>query len=304
MPFFAVHSPIQTDRVRWEYYRNKAQEQGIAESAFAIDRTLPVRQRQDNPVYAGLIETMDIAVGIVLQKLSELGLDDNTLLIFTSDNGGVSSGDNFSTCNLPLRGGKGRQWEGGIRVPFFVRTPECYKRGVACHTPVSGIDIYPTVIDYAGVKPVAGQVMDGVSFRPLIKGGRMAPRPLYWHYPHYGNQGGEPSSIVRDGNWKLIYYHEDGRYELYNLATDIGEQSDLSRKHPSTVKRLKTMLHRWLKETGAIMPQKDETYSEKDAEAFRESCQEILKRQEELRRDMLHASWTPNADWWGSEITD
>ena len=119
LSFYAVHGPIQTSEAKWSYFRSKAEKAGFSPKGFRIDRTLPVRQVQDNPIYAGLVQQMDDAVGLVLDQLKDLGLDKNTIIVFTSDNGGVSSGDSFSTSNLPLRGGKGRQWEGGINASII-----------------------------------------------------------------------------------------------------------------------------------------------------------------------------------------
>jgi arylsulfatase A-like enzyme len=130
LSFYAVHSPIQTTQARWKYFRDKAEKQGIAQTGFIIDRTLPVHQTQDNPIYAGLVQQMDDAIGLVLQQLKDLGIDKNTMVVFTSDNGGVSSGDDFSTSNLPLRGGKGRQWEAGTRVPLIIKTGQEVKNKI------------------------------------------------------------------------------------------------------------------------------------------------------------------------------
>lgn len=169
---------------------------GIAPEGFKVDRTLPVRQRQDNPIYAGLIKQMDDAVGVVLDKLEELGLMENTLIIFTGDNGGVSSGDNYSTSCLPLRGGKGRQWEGGLRVPLIIQDPNCSLRGTMTDVPAIGTDFYPTILEYVGLPLLPEQHVDGRSLIPILKGEKFSSRALYWHYPHYGNQGGEPSSVT------------------------------------------------------------------------------------------------------------
>jgi arylsulfatase A-like enzyme len=235
LSFYSVHSPIQTTPALWKKYRDKAFRTGLANERFLFDRRLAVRQVQDCPIYAGMIESMDDAVGIVLNKLDELGLTENTIVCFTSDNGGVSSGDAFSTSNLPLRGGKGRQWEGGIREPYYIRAPGITDAGSKCAVPVSGIDWYPTLLELAGVSMPAEQDVDGESLVPLLKGGAIEGRPLFWHYPHYGNQGGEPSSIITEANWKLIYYHEDGRNELYNLAADPREQTDVAGSEPDRV---------------------------------------------------------------------
>lgn len=147
LSFYAVHAPIETTEAKWRHFRNKADSMGIAPMGFEVDRTLPVRLQQDNPIYAGLIQQMDDAVGVVLAKLHELGLDENTIIVFTSDNGGVSSGDAYATSNYPLRGGKGRQWEGGIRVPLFIDFPGNTLKGDSCVVPVTGADLYPTFLD-------------------------------------------------------------------------------------------------------------------------------------------------------------
>ena len=153
-----------------------------------------------------MIEQLDQSVGIVLNKLDELGLDDNTIVCFTSDNGGVSSGDAYATSNLPLRGGKGRQWEGGIREPYYLKAPGVTKPGSKSETPVNGIDWYPTLLELCGIEIPKKQKVDGVSLVPILRGNKIQDRPLYWHYPHYGNQGGEPSSMIMEGDWKLIHY--------------------------------------------------------------------------------------------------
>ncbi|MEM9237066.1 MAG: sulfatase, partial [Verrucomicrobiota bacterium] len=230
LSFYTVHSPTQTSESLVQKYRSKAEAMGLsdAEKRFIFDRRLPVRQVQDNPIYAGMMETLDTAVGIVLGKLKKTGLEKNTVVIFTSDNGGVTAGDNYATGLLPFRGGKGRQWEGGIREPYLIRAPGVTKPGGVSEVPVIGMDFYPTMLELAGLPLKPKQHADGVSLLPVLKGGEIAERPLFWHYPHYGNQGGEPSSIIRSGDWKLIYYHEDGRQELYHLKDDIGEQKDLA----------------------------------------------------------------------------
>ncbi|MEM6806986.1 MAG: sulfatase, partial [Bacteroidota bacterium] len=140
LSFYAVHGPIQTTQKKWKKYQERAAEQGIAEKGFVMERRLPIRQVQDNPVYAGLVESMDDAVGIVRNALKEAGLDKNTIIIFTSDNGGVASGDAYSTSNLPLRGGKGYQWEGGIREPYFISVPWLSHKGSRTQIPAIGMD--------------------------------------------------------------------------------------------------------------------------------------------------------------------
>ncbi len=169
--------PIQTTKPLWAKYRAKAAAEPPPKERFQIDRTLPVRIVQDNPIYAGLIEEMDNATGRVLKKLDELGLASNTIVVLTGDNGGVVSGDSFSSSQLPYRGGKGRQWEGGTRVPVYIRAPGITTPGSACDTPVIGIDYFPTLLQLAGVTNSPKQIVDGVSLVPLLKGSKISPRP-------------------------------------------------------------------------------------------------------------------------------
>ena len=307
LSFYAVHSPIQTTQERWQYFRDKAEEIGITPfgGGFKIDRTLPVRQIQDNPVYSGLISSVDEAVGLVMDKLDRLGIADNTIVIFTSDNGGVSSGDNYSTSNLPLRGGKGRQWEGGTRVPFIMMFPGEKNAGRIDDTPVIHMDIYPTVLDLIGLPLIPSQHIDGVSLKSLLAQNKsLEKRTLYWHYPHYGNQGGEPASYLREGDWKLISYHEDGHAELYDLVLDPGELNDVSGKYPARVKELKAKLDQWLAETNACMPEINPLFDpQKYQRQLVEKQQKLMEREETLRIDQLKKDWQPNHDWWGSRVT-
>jgi arylsulfatase A-like enzyme len=303
LSFYAVHAPVQTTPQRWKKYRDKAEQMGLTanEKRFIVDRRLPVRQVQDHPVYAGLVETTDDAVGLVLAKLKALGLEDNTIICFTSDNGGVSSGDAFATSNLPLRGGKGRQWEGGIREPYYIAAPGKTRAGATSGVPVHGVDWYPTLVELAGLELPARQGVDGVSLVPLMKGGAIADRPLFWHFPHYGNQGGEPSSIITRGHWKLIYYHEDGRNELYNLANDPGEQKDLAAAQPQRTRAMRGELDAWLKQTGARFPTPDPQFDpSRRAARWERLAGPFLQRLEQRHVSYLSPDFKPNKDWWGS----
>jgi arylsulfatase A-like enzyme len=305
LSFYAVHSPIQTTREKWEKYRMKAEGMGIAVTGYVMERRLPIRQEQDNPIYGGLVEAMDEAVGMVLDCLEELELDDNTIIIFTSDNGGVASGDNFSTSNLPLRGGKGYQWEGGIRDPYFIRVPWLDHRGTECDVPVTGTDFYPTLLELVGAQMIPEQHIDGLSLVPLLTGSKIPDRPLYWHYPHYGNQGGDPSAIIREGNWKLIHYWEDSHDELYNLATDLSETRDVSADHPKITGQMRTRLLAWLEEVDAKIPGQDPEYNEELSMKRQEDIRSNLwPRLEKERLDFLTPGWRPNEDWWGSKFTE
>ncbi|MCY2976027.1 MAG: sulfatase-like hydrolase/transferase [Planctomycetota bacterium] len=215
---------------------------------------------QDHAVYAAMVEAMDQAVGKVLTKLDELGLSENTIVIFTSDNGGLSTSEGWPTSNLPLRGGKGWMYEGGIREPLLVRWPSMVKPGSVINTPVSSPDFFPTLLAATATKPHPDQTLDGVSLMPLLKGDAIPERSLFWHYPHYGNQGGAPSAAVRRGDWKLIEWQEDNRVELFNIADDISELTDLAGLEPQRVASLRSELQEWQKQVGAKFPVSNPAY--------------------------------------------
>lgn len=305
LSFYAVHGPVQTTREKWSKYQKKAKAQGIAESGFTMEQKLPIRQTQDNPVYAGLVETMDDAVGVVLNALKELGLADNTIVVFTSDNGGVASGDAFATSNLPYRGGKGYQWEGGLRVPFLIRVPGLKSKGRQMDVPVTGADFYPTILDYANIGLLKKQHADGLSLRPVIDRGRkLRERPLYWHYPHYGNQGGDPSSIIRQGKWKLIHYYEDDHLELYDLQQDPFEKNNVAGAFPRVAAALQRQLKQWLAGVNAAYPENDPLFDATERRNYdQKTINNLLPKLEAERKKMLSDDYAPNADWWGSETT-
>jgi arylsulfatase A-like enzyme len=304
LSFYAVHAPIQTSKEKWARYRDKAETMGIDSVGFEMERVLPARKQQDNPVYAGLIEQMDEAVGAVISKLEELGLAENTIIVFTSDNGGVVSGDNYSTNLAPLRGGKGYQFEGGTRIPYMVYVPWLDSNGAKNDTPVSGVDFYPTLLDFAGAKELP-QGIDGKSIRPLLEGQSMEERALFWHYPHYGNQGGEPNSTIRKGDWKLIHYWEDDHEELYNLKEDLSEKQDISAKNPEMVKALSEELMSWLKQNNANYASPDPLYNPDSAAIVATNYRTtLIERLENQRKAMLSKDFQPNKDWWGSRTID
>ena len=304
LSFYAVHGPLQTTQKYWKHFREKADQMGIADKGFEVDRTLPVRQHQDNPVYAGVVKEMDDAIGNVLDALKEMNLLDNTLIIFTSDNGGVTSGDNYSSSLLPLRGGKGRQWEGGLRVPLIMSYKGC-QAGTSCDVPVIGTDFYPTILDYAGLPLRKEQHLDGISMMPILQERAIPERSLFWHYPHYGNQGGEPSSIIRKGDWKLIYYYESNHSELYNLEKDLTESEPLNAQYPEKVSQLQEELMKWLDEVGAKKPAADPLYDPIKESAVKKTWRtKQLNKVESLRKEMLDSNWKPNDTWWNSQVTE
>jgi arylsulfatase A-like enzyme len=305
LSFYAVHGPIQTTNSKWRKYQQKSVKSGIAENGYVMERVLPIRQEQDNPIYAGLVESMDDAVGVVLNELKEQDIDKETIVVFTSDNGGVSSGDSFSTSNLPLRGGKGYQWEGGIREPYFIKVPWLNNKGSQSAVPVIGTDFYPTLLDLVDIELKPEQHIDGVSLKPILEGKKLElDRPLFWHYPHYGNQGGNPSSIIRENNWKLIHYWENGSDELYDLDSDIEERINIAIAHPIIVNELRKKLLDWLDSVGAKLPEIDPEYDENlSLQRLKALKSEKWPKLEAQRLEMLSDDFTPNSDWWGSKIT-
>lgn len=252
--FYSVHTPlIARDDLRQKYVEKK-KALPPDQQIWGEEPPRKVRLVQEHAVYAAMVEAMDAAVGKVLDALDEQGLADNTIVIFMSDNGGLSTSEGSPTSNHPLRAGKGWMYEGGIREPMIIKWPGVTAPGSECNVPVTSTDFYPTMLDMAGLPLRPKQHVDGVSLAPLLDGKPLDRGPLFWHYPHYGNQGGTPSAAVRDGDWKLIHFFEDHRLELYNLKDDIGEKHNLATEEPQKVKELRQKLIKWLNETGAVMP--------------------------------------------------
>ncbi len=255
LSFYSVHTPLMARKDLEDKYEAKAESREKIEPAWGVEGDRKVRLVQDHAVYAGMVEGMDQAVGKVLSKIEELGIQRNTVIIFMSDNGGLSTSEGHPTSNLPLRAGKGWLYEGGIREPMIIKAPGLTRPGTECGEAVISTDFYPTILELAGLPSRPAQHLDGASLVPLLGGtGSLANRALFWHYPHYGNQGGSPSGAVREGNDKLIEFYEDGRIELYDIAEDIGETRDLAGLSPEKAGRLRDMLHRWRREVGALMP--------------------------------------------------
>jgi arylsulfatase A-like enzyme len=191
--------------------------------------------------------------------------------------------------------------------PQAMLTPPatCPFAGSTSAVPVNGIDWYPTLLELVGLKVPKKQQVDGVSLVPLLKGKSIPGRPLYWHYPHYGNQGGEPSSIITEDDWKLIHYHEDGRDELYHLGKDEVEQKDLAAAEPKRVKAMRVQLDVWLKATKAKMPVKDEKADLAKRKArFESLATQGKERLERQHANFLNPDYKPNKDWWGSATKD
>ena len=251
--FYNVHNPPMARADLTRKYEEKRKRLGVT-TRWGREAERDVRLVQDLPVYAAMVEAVDAAIGRVLDKLDELGLRDNTFIVFTSDNGGLSTSEGWPTSNSPLRGGKGWLYEGGIREPLIVRWPGVIKPGLVVDTPVSSPDFFPTVLEVCGLPQPSGPTLDGLSLLPLLRGNTLPDRALFWHFPHYNNQGGAPAAAIRRGDWKLIEWQEDDRVELFNVERDLSEQTDLAAREPQRVSQLRGELHAWQDMVGARFP--------------------------------------------------
>ena len=266
VPMHSVHVPLKTranllaeEQARVAALSPPAGPREVAEG----DRK--ARAVQDHPVYAAMIREMDETVATVLAAVEAAGQTDNTLVVFTSDNGGLSTAEGSPTSNLPLRAGKGFLYEGGIRVPLIVRWPGVVAPDTTTDVPVTTLDIAATLLDVGGTTQPAETVLDGTSLRPVLAGGTLPARDLFWHYPHYANQGGRPAAAIiagdgpspgneNQGHEKLVEHFEDGRVELFDLATDPGERRDLAAERPERAAALKERLAAWRAAVRAAMP--------------------------------------------------
>ena len=257
---YSVHTPLQAPEALVAKYREKSNGGPETSSeAFEVEGPSFTKLRQDHPTYAAMIEATDRSVARVLDKLDALGIAERTLVVFLSDNGGLSTlprrGAGTPTSNVPLRSGKGWLYEGGIRAPLVVRGPGVTGRGRAIPGAAMSTDLYPTLLDLAGLPALGAQHLDGVSLAPAIRGGRLLPSgTLYWHFPHYHGSGNTPTGAIRDGVFKLHEWFEDGRVELYRLDDDPGERRNLAAIDPAGVTVLRSKLAEWRKDVGAKMP--------------------------------------------------
>lgn len=260
-PFYSVHTPLMARPDLQAKYEEKAKRLGT-EVEWGVEGQRKVRHTQNHAVYAGMVEAMDQAVGRVLSQLEHLGLKENTLVVFTSDNGGLSTSEGHPTSNLPLRGGKGWLYEGGIRVPTLMRWPNHIPPNTVCTVPVASPDWLPTIAAACTIESPTDIVWDGINLLPTVcEQSRLPDRNLYWHYPHYGNQGGRPGGAIRSGPWKLIEWYDDGSHELFDIEKDIGERNDLGRENARRVQDMAKELDGWRQRVGAIMPTINEQYN-------------------------------------------
>jgi arylsulfatase A-like enzyme len=256
---YAVHTPLQAPADEVERYEVKAAALGPeSEEHYEAERDADTKLRQDHATYAAMVQSSDRSVGRILDKLSELSLDQNTVVVFLSDNGGLSTltrrSPNQATANTPLRAGKGWLYEGGIRAPLIVRWPGTISAGAVVSAPAASTDVFPTLLELAGLPGQPSHHVDGASLVGAMNGAPEVHEALFWHFPHYHGSGNRPGGAVRIADLKLIEWFEDGVVELYDLATDLGERRDLSTERPEDTARLLTELRNWRNELDANMP--------------------------------------------------
>jgi arylsulfatase A-like enzyme len=257
---YAVHTPLQARSEAVERYEVKAAALGPdSDGYYQPEREASTKLRQDHPTYAAMVESVDQSVGRVLDKLAELELDGRTVVVFVSDNGGLSTlmrrSFNQATANTPLRAGKGWLYEGGIRAPLIVRWPGNVGPETVVESPATSTDLYPTLLAIAGLPALPDQHLDGRSLVGAMTTGAWSPHEaLFWHFPHSHGSGNRPGGAVRVGDLKLVEWFEDGAVELYDLSTDFGERHDLALQRPDDAARLLNALRTWRVETGANMP--------------------------------------------------
>jgi arylsulfatase A-like enzyme len=280
LPHYAVHAPHQAKKELVDKFRTK-----------------PASGGQRDPAYAAMIASLDESVGRVLAKLDELNLAENTLVIFSSDNGGVGGyrraglAKEGITDNAPLKGGKGMLLEGGIRVPYIFRWKGTIKPGEVQSTPINSVDLYPTLVNAAGASPPADYPLDGESYLSLLTGAGLPPTrdAIFWHFPGYLGAGANqwrttPAGAIRMGDWKLIEYFEDDRQELYNLKDDVGEQHNQIDGQHEVARRLHDRLAAWRQDVGAKMPTANADVREYSEKPVRKNNRRQKARQRARRR--------------------
>ncbi|MCM8531977.1 MAG: sulfatase [Lentisphaeraceae bacterium] len=254
LSYYTVHTPIQASKRHLEKYQSKVS--GLKDISIPEHYGVS-RGSQNNAAYASMVEAMDENIGRLLQKLEDLKLDKNTVIIFTSDNGGLSTKPTPGpTSNLPLKAGKGWCYEGGIRVPLIIRAPGVSKAGSTTKATAISMDFYPTILELAGIPQRKDLHKDGTSLVSVLKNPKedLSRESLVWHYPHYHGSMWRPGAAIRSGKWKMIEFFETGKKELYNLENDLEEQHDLAKKMPEMIQELTKKMAKWRKNNNAQMP--------------------------------------------------
>ncbi len=267
---YAVHVPTDAKQKHIEYFEEKAKKMGL-DKVQAIETGdyfptehkshLKIERRvvQSNPEYAALIYSLDENVGRLIKVLEDTNKIDDTIVIFTSDNGGLSTAEGSPTCNAPAREGKGWVYDGGIRVPLIMCYNGVIEQNSTCKTPTTTPDLFATLLNIAGVN-YGEEDIDGINIMPCLKGEDIKKRPIFWHYPHYGNQGGTPAASVLYGNYKLLHFFEDDIYELYNINEDVSQTNNLIKEKSDVATELKSMLKYWQDKLDVLYPSSNLNY--------------------------------------------
>ena len=265
---YTVHMPPQAKEEDIRYFEDKARRMHLDKVnpfvegenyPIEIKRHMKVRRRviQSDAVYAAMIKNLDWNIGRLVQALKDMGKLDDTIIVFTSDNGGLATAEGSPTCNFPAREGKGWMYEGGTRIPLSISYPAIVRKNTHTQVVTTSPDLYPTLLEMADLSLQPQQHVDGISLLPALSEKKMKDRPVFWHYPHYGNQGGTPGSSVRYGKWKLIEFFEDMHTELYNLESDPSEARNLAEINPDKRDELRQMLHSWRESICAKIPKRN-----------------------------------------------
>lgn len=265
---YTVHMPAQAKEEDIRYFEDKARRMHLDKVnpfvegenyPIEIKRNMKVRRRviQSDAVYAAMIKNLDWNIGRLIQALKDMGKLDDTIIVFTSDNGGLATAEGSPTCNFPAREGKGWMYEGGTRVPLSISYPAIVRKNTHTQVVTTSPDLYPTLLEMAGLPLQPQQHVDGISLLPALSEKEMEERPVFWHYPHYGNQGGTPGSSVRYGKWKLIEFFEDMHTELYDLENDPSEARNLAEINPDKRDELRQLLHNWRESICAKIPKRN-----------------------------------------------
>ena len=265
---YTVHMPAQAKEEDIRYFEDKARRMHLDKVnpfvegenyPIEIKRNMKVRRRviQSDAVYAAMIKNLDWNIGRLIQALKDMGKLDDTIIVFTSDNGGLATAEGSPTCNFPAREGKGWMYEGGTRVPLSISYPAIVRKNTHTQVVTTSPDLYPTLLEMAGLPLQPQQHVDGISLLPALSEKEMEQRPVFWHYPHYGNQGGTPGSSVRYGKWKLIEFFEDMHTELYDLESDPSEARNLAEINPDKRDELRQLLHNWRESICAKIPKRN-----------------------------------------------
>lgn len=265
---YTVHMPPQAKEEDIRYFEDKARRMHLDKVnpfvegenyPIEIKRHMKVRRRviQSDAVYAAMIKNLDWNIGRLVQALKDMGKLDDTIIVFTSDNGGLATAEGSPTCNFPAREGKGWMYEGGTRIPLSISYPAIVRKNTHTQVVTTSPDLYPTLLEMADLPLQPQQHVDGISLLPALSEKKMKDRPVFWHYPHYGNQGGTPGSSVRYGKWKLIEFFEDMHTELYDLESDPSEARNLADINPDKRDELRQMLHSWRESICAKIPKKN-----------------------------------------------